>query len=758
MSVPMPLLPADAARLDHSGLPPRVRQLLGQLTVLVRHTLSAPLALSGEAMEQSLLQDAELARSPAQQADLMGYRHQAHAFALPFGERMLDAVVEALANLRGPRVAAPLAAPQPATGSLTTLRLVDEHDIDRDIVLVEMVRRETLRSGNGLNLLGQRLGVLAAGPAFDAETLPLGPHALCALARRLAEQARLDPPVQLALFRSLDRHVLERLGEIIERFNGLLSQEGVLPGLVYTPYLARSASTRRLITHSVAGGRATRTSSSTAAPLTGWGGSAPAGSWSGMLQDAARPLQGFGETAQPAMATLHQLLANPASTPGPLPPGTAAPPTLPSAVLDGLLARLQAQASAPRSMADLQAALLAQLQRERPEAPPALAVKDQDTFDLLGRLFGQVQQLQRPDAGNAGLLARLQVPVARAALADPGFFVRDEHPARDLLNSVAEAGAVWLGSDDVDPQLMQRLAQSVERVQAGDTQDPAVFAAANDDIQQQVRAAAHRAELAERRHVDAARGREKLDVARRQTEASIAERCEQAQPPRFVQTLLRQAWADVMTLAQLRHGEDSPQWQQCLAQTARIAEVTAHAPGSAPADATLATGIEAALVQVGYHADEATAVARRLSTPGGEDDSTSRTELSARLKQRARLGGQAGDATPAATTPPARDATQDACYRDLLALPFGSWFEFTQDGAPRRLRLSWYSRLTDHALFVNARGQKALETQLDTLARQMADGQVRVVTEDKARLIDRAWQATLGALRTLAGPHPEQQA
>ncbi|KAF1014627.1 MAG: hypothetical protein GAK31_02114 [Stenotrophomonas maltophilia] len=362
MSVPMPLLPADAARLNQAGLPPRVQVLLGQLVVLVRHTLTAPLVLSVEAMERALLAEADRARSAGQRADIISQRQQAHAFGAPFCERMLNAVVDALAQLRGPRVVAPLAAQHAHSGTgLPTLSLVDEHDIDRDIVLVEMVRRENQRAGNGLNLLGQRLGVLAAGPAFDAEALPLGPHALCAHARRLAEQAGLDAPVQLALFRALDRNLLERLGEIIERINNQLSQEGVLPGLVYTPYLARSASTRRIITHAVAGGRATRTSSSTAAPLTGWNGSAPAGSWSSMLQEAAAPLQGFGD-ASPAMGTLHQLLAQPSAAPPAL-PGFGEVPlrTVPGAVLDGLLARLQAQASAPRSMGDLQAALLAQL-------------------------------------------------------------------------------------------------------------------------------------------------------------------------------------------------------------------------------------------------------------------------------------------------------------------------------------------------------------------------------------------------------------
>ena len=161
-------------------------------------------------------------------------------------------------------------------------------------------------------------------------------------------------------------------------------------------------------------------------------------------------------------------------------------------------------------------------------------------------------------------------------------------------------------------------------------------------MQQHQRAAAHRAELAERRHVEAARGKERLELARRQANAQIDQCCDLRAPPRFVQTLLRQAWADALTLTRLRHGDDSPQWQERLLQTERIAAVTAQAvDANGGTDAVLASEVESALVQVGYHAEEAAAVARRLATPGGEDESTSRTELSARLKARARLGEHA---------------------------------------------------------------------------------------------------------------------
>ncbi|QDY50609.1 DUF1631 family protein [Stenotrophomonas maltophilia] len=751
MSAVFSITSTDKARLAASDLPPRVRELLGALIGLCRQTLAAPLILTVEALEQTLLHDADRARNPMQQADLMAQRGQLHAFAGHFADRMLDAVAEALVGLRAPSTTAAAHASPPPLPGMLGLSLVDEHEVDRDLLLTEMIRRETLRSTNTLNLLGQRLGVLAAAPAFEADTLPLAPQALCAMVRRIAEQDALGVEVQLALYRSFERQVLERLGDVLDRANALLAQHGVLPGLVYTPYLARSSSTRRIITQSVGGGRATQPAKRAAAPLTGWNGSAPAGSWSNLVQDAFNDAVAPGAAA-PGVTTstgsaLHELLqqARHATTP---PAETAA---VPSAAVDAVLARLQAQSSAATGVADLQAAVVAQLRSEH-GAQAQLGSHDRDNLDLLRMLMQQVQQQQRPDPVPAALLARLQVPLARAAMADPGFFVRDEHPARELLNQIAEVGANWLGDDDVDPQLLQRMAQSVQGLLGQDARSPEAFATANEDVQQHQRAAAHRAELAERRHVEAARGKERLELARRQANAQIDQCCDAQEPPRFVQTLLRQAWADALTLTRLRHGDDSPQWQERLHQTERIAAVTARAvdaPGGT--DASLASDVESALVQVGYHAEEAAAVARRLATPGGEDESTSRTELSARLKARARLGEHAASGGSNAPLAP-RSSAEEAAYQQLATLPFGSWFDIDNgDGTLRRQRLSWYSLLTGHALFVNPRGQKIADTDLDTLARQISAGHAQLVTEDKGRLVDRAWQASLGALRALAG-------
>ena len=801
-----PPMPEDTARFAAVDAPPRVRRLLGVLLALSRQSLTAPLTLTVVELERELLREAERARNSQVQADLFAQARQIHPFAEGFSHRFLAHLAQALAALFAPASEAPAAA-EPQRPSMSALTLVNDTDIDRNIVLNEIMRREMLRSANALQLLGQRLAVLAAAPALDAEHVPFGPVILCGIVRRIGDEGGLELEAQLALYRSFERQVLERLGELLERANVLLGHEGVLPGLVYTPYLARSAATRRIVTQPGRGPGSGAARARTT-PVTSWNGasSTAASSWSAMMQaelgghppptDAAAsmapqppPLPTGApdqpataapvvDLAAPAMSALHELLAGArhamaagaAASPGleaPLPgaavdheggmPGEAPDAnTVPSAMVDAILGQLQARiagGATARSMSDLQTALLTQLRAEHGEQA-ALTVKDGDTLDLLGLLFQQIRQEQRPQTAGNDLVGRLQVPLARAALADPGFFVRDEHPARELLNTIAELGANGLQDDDLDPQLVQKLERTVDTVVAQYHDDPAVFAAANEEVQQHFRAAAHKAELAERRHVEAARGKERLEVARQQATTLIEQACAQDEPPRFVQTLLRQAWADVLTLSQLRHGEDSALWQQRLQQTARITAVTAQAPGGEhAADDILFGEIEAAVLQIGCHHDEARAIARRLSTPGGEDDSTSRTELTARLKARTRLGEHAEAHDTRRLAPLARSNVEEDCYRQLRTLPFGTWFEFisNQQGDLHRQRLSWYSLVTEHALFVNPRGQKVAEYTLDTLARLMALEQARIVTEDKGRLIDRAWQATLRTLRSLAG-------
>lgn len=798
------------ARIAGASLPPRVQVLLERIHALAVEVLEQPLKLTMVGLDRDLFQRAEKARNSQVQSDIYAQMRQLRECSEQFPAHFFDALEQQLAEFQDVRHRA---AAETTAASFKTMTLVEDTDIDRDIVLHEMARRESNRAVSPLQLLGQRFGVLAAQPAIEIERLPVGPYALCRALRDCGEQLQLSLETQLLLYQVFERQVMERHTELIDRANILLAREGVLPGLVYRPYLVRPSAPRGAGQSAPPPGPAsTATGQRPAAnrPLTGWQGQAPAASWA-ILPDApntdgvaagtasagtaldnpapsasiptvAASPAGDGGLSAPGMSALHSLLdaarhtqrhgpatgagpgglataasAKPAASRTAPPAAVEVPQPVPSQAVMDVLGLLQTQAAAPgtrRSIGDIRAALLGQIKADHGPAA-TLAPQDADTLDLLGMLYTQIQREVRSEGPAADLLTQLQVPVARAAIHDEAFFVRDQHPARELLNAVAESGATWLGDDDSDPALLQKLGEAVNKVVSDYDGNEAVFAEANQQIQTHLRTAARKAEVTERRHVEAARGKERLEAAKQLATRTIDQQCRSGAAPKFVQTLLRQAWADVLTLTLLRQGENSEEWQQRQHATARINEITASPAGGAP-DVTLGSQIEESLLQVGYHRDEAGAIARRLSTPGGEDDTTSKTELSAKLKARTRLGEgseREDEEEQRRKPPPERTPEEESHYRQLRTMPFGTWFEFTvnQQGDVQRQRLSWYSLITDNALFVNQRGQKVAEHSLDALARLMAKGQLRLVTEDRARLIDRAWQATLRTLRSLAG-------
>ncbi|PKV14230.1 DUF1631 domain-containing protein [Xanthomonas prunicola] len=804
MSTPVSSLPpALSGPIADAPVSARGRRLLGMLHAHCVQALSGPLRLTVVELERELLYQAEHARNSQIQAETYAQTRGLRDHIDRFPQAFVQELAKALAGLRERPVLAPLI-DVPAQPQMLTL--VEDTDIDRDIVLSEIARRETSRRADALLLLAQRLAVIGAVPEFELEDLPLGPYALCRILRQCGETLGLSLDGQLTLYKVFERQVMDRLGDLFESANSILDQEGILPGLIYHPYLVKptQVQTRRTLPTSAQGSKdAAATSNNAAAsglprPATGWAGQAAPTAWqsalldhaaaptapamaapalSPALNDAVQALGGLMASARQSQAAVHAAHAGAAA-----PASNAMPPSstllaaatqtsqrgaaaaVPKAALGDALASLQGalarQAAATHQTSGIDAVQRQVLELLRSQHGPdaVLARQDNDTFDLLGLLYAQMQREVREQTPAQALLAKLQVPVARAALADAHFFVRDQHPVRELLNTVAESGAVWLGEDDIDPQLLHKLGSAVDKIVNDYQGDEAVFAAANDDIQTHLRALARKAEVTERRHVDAARGKERLESAKQQAEARIEQLCEQSAPPRFVQSLLRQAWSDVLTLTLLRQGEQSPEWEERQALTARIAEVTCRSKGQ-PTDIALGTNVETALLQVGYHHDEAAAIARRLSTPGGEDEVTSRTELAAKLKARTRLGDQ-GDSAPRKPAATPRTPAEEQYYAQLRSLPFGTWFEFVinQQGDLRRQRLSWYSPMTGNALFVNQRGQKVGEHSLDSLARLMAGGQARLLVEEKSRLIDRAWHATVRTLRSLAGQSPVTEA
>ena len=739
-------LPLQRPRsLATAVLPQRVRATLEELYALVADEMAPQLERMLVDYEQQLFRLADRARNQSMQGmhfEALRALRQNRADLVPLFLIALEGSLSRLREAATPAAAAAEVAPM----VFRDMRLIDHAEASEDTVLRTMAMRQESRASLALQLLGQRFGVLAGAPAFDAERLPVGPQQLGKLLQAASEVLQLDTDARQLLLQTFERHVLAGYGQLVEMMNALLARHNVLPGLSFVPLRKRPRSQRNDRGEASAGntdGVPLQRSAPLAldpqhSPHTGWMG------------DTA-PSDPVAETA--AFEMLQQLLAERRNLLGKLRPGSNtqranAHAPLPTQEVLSVLGKLQGVSPAPRNVTEVRQALLLEGRQEGGE-PIALSREDSDTFELLGLLYTEIGRELREGAASSALMERLQVPLLRVALQDREFFVRKHHPARQLLNAVAESGARWLGEDDADPQLGAQLQQAVDHVVENYDGDSKVFEAANQDLQEKLQSMARKAEVTERRHVEAARGKEKLVLAKQRAAAVLDEAVLDKQLPKFLRTLLSQAWADVLTLTLLRHGEDSEEWKQQLAATRQI--VAANGDG-VPAPEGLDQQIESALTQVGYHVDEASVIARRLTAgvADAEDDAASRTELAMKLKARARLGEE----TVAKVAPlPPRTPAEEACYGQVRTLPFGTWFEFVsnQQGDVVRRRLAWFSPITNNALFVNQRGHRIGEHSLDALARMMAQDQARIVTADKGRLVDRAWQATLNALRHLGG-------
>ena len=759
VSLDLPGTQSPPSTLATANLPRRVRRVLDHLLSMVSDEMARELGNMLNDFEQQLFRLADHARNPGLQAGYMETLRTMRLNRSDLVPRYLIGLEASLAVLRDHN-RAPVAKVAPPL--FHSLSLVDDASMDEESVIRDIAMRHESRANLPLHLLGQRFGVLAGTPAFDAERLPVGPKALCTILREASQCLQIGLEARLLLFRTFERTVMQHYTHLAETMNAMLERENVLPSLAYVPIRARPVlqnpeqatapqdnddgegaprATRRArpVKHNGAtnGHREARESTR---PHTAWLGEQDGGD------------EGFDESA--AFALLQQLLSGRRDLIGKLRPDRGAKLRMQLDTPE-ILGALDAMQSAPsptgtsRNLVDIKHSLLAQSRQVHGKGA-TLSREDNDTFELLGMLYSQIEREVRRDTPAVGLLDRLQVPLLRVALQDRAFFVRQQHPARQLLNAVAESGANWLGEDEVDPQLTNSLRQAVEHVVEHYHDDPAVFETANQELQANLQHLARKAEVTERRHVEAARGKEKLELAKHRAAEIIEAAVRDQRLPKFVRALLNQAWADVLTLTLLRHGEDSEEWRKQLEATRHIVATTGRGGGSAAPG--LAEQIQRALVQVGYHIDEATAIARRLTTGLDEDDDdpASRTELAMRLKARARLGEDTE--TPKPKLAP-RSAEEQSAYEHLRTLPFGTWFEFVsnQQGDSVRRRLSWFSPLTDNALFVNQRGQRVGEQSLDSLARMMAIGQARVVTAGRGRMVDRAWHGALNALRSFAG-------
>jgi hypothetical protein len=778
--------PTSVQTLAHRGIQPRFGELVQSCRKLVMNRLAEHLTGIFAQIDDTLFECAEKAENNQVQTlffdNMREIRKQRPHIERSYHQQIAKNLSDFLDGKLKP-------APSASELDAGQMALVQNEDYEESLLVTNMVSRVKARCAQPLFALEQRLALLNNGQKLSEDINPFGPQMIAQAFRDALTPCPFPLRIKVILYTLFDSHVMQSLDNIYSALNQRLIEAGVLPNLKYTaqrnsqpqrpkatPAVATteqaaesSADSSRNHTDTVAtqpAGQPRSTGSTGSIDLSGPPPSDPLellGSLATLLgehrqRDIDAPL--LGSTRSIASFT----------------PREATSTYSASALLDALTRMQQHSANdlsqrlhRPQQVEGLKADLQQQLEAHS-EQPGQQQVSDQeaDVIDLVGMLFDFILDDDNlPDTCKT-TLSHLHTPYLKVALQDKALFTQHHHPARRLLNTMAQAGVLYGGEGD-ERGLLAKMQWVVERVIHDFLGDLQLFEGLLEEFNEFVGTLRHKVELRERRAVEAAKGRDKLLGARQHAVEVIANCLNNRQPPSIIRNFLELTWADVLVFVLLRNGERSPEWQRACEAAEQLAwsGTLLDEAGCArlqklrvPLLEDLRKGLE---LLGGYHEDGIRRLLQDL-VACQHAVQAKQPQVAAKLKPslpESPLAAMLGEDAALATLAP-REATlstrAQALAKELGHIEFGTWFEFVTGEQVRTLKLSWFSPTTRNYMFVDQSGQRVAIKPLTQLATEMEQGLARIVTPERgAPLVDRALTAIYRVLQRFTGRTAETQ-
>ncbi len=395
------------------------------------------------------------------------------------------------------------------------------------------------------------------------------------------------------------------------------------------------------------------------------------------------------------------------------------------------------------------------------------------TIELVAMLFDFIFETRDLPDGIKASLARLQIPVLKAAMLDGAFFAKKSHPSRLLVNALAQAGLGWSPVMGQDDPLYKKIDSIVHKILDGFTDNLALF----DELREELETFLAEEERAAEANIQTTaeeinqNDRQKIGVA--VAHAEIERRIETYPIPNFLAVFLREHWQKTLERVYLSDGEESESWGQAVATLedlvwsvqpkktnedrrhlvallpSLLKRMSAGMHGQAwpPPDrerfmsnlveahaAAVKPSLSAAQLATAAVAEQAKAEAEQAKAAGDEAAAQRAEELATAMS--------AAEPAPVEEAP---EVIEDQYLEIAQNLDRGMWIEFeADDGQLAFAKLAWVSPLRGTYLFTNRQGQKALSMTADELAQRFREDRARLVEAEP--LIDRAMGSVMAQI------------
>ncbi len=599
--------------------------------------------------------------------------------------------------------------------------------------------------------LTTRLSALSPNLKIDESNNPLDPEQIGESFIEAIRPLNLQAHHLLTIYREFNKAVFHNLENVLIGANAILIDFGVLPELDIQARTRDQQKAKRSRERPTTD-RETRAFSA-AQPTASPTATGPDPGFFSLLQELITPL-----TAQAVAAS-----GLPASSAG---ADVAAPEAATQLIqLQTLLAHVQseldAQLPAPTPnessqavAADIRTAIGSALQEQVAAGRlDVLCPVHARVINLITLLYEAIAHDESQPAAMQALLARTQLPVLRAALADHTFFYDDQHPARLLLNEFAQAGVAWTAAQTLtsDPT-WQRVKGLVSRLLESDVVDNTLLKKLVADLRRFLQEQTQANNALERKIRDAADYAERLDDVAQFARQKIRERVLTGSLDPFIDALLDRYIQPFLVKLILKEGPGGSSWKpvmntiDVLLWSVNPEKQSGDAERFAKINPRLLTNLAKAMEIGGASAFEIEQQTQQLRE-------VQRRSFHANGAEHTSTAGTPDPSITAPDAPQARRETaalppDDPHVRQVARLPIGVWVEFEgAGGQPVRCTLVARIDSIDKLFFVNQAGVKVAELSRMGLARELKAGTVRIVSE--GALVDRALDALIGKLRSI---------
>ena len=614
-------------------------------------------------------------------------------------------------------------------GRKSDLSLLSEQELEEQLAVEQLADALVRLHGPGVEMASKRIAHVAGREDLQAQDNPLAPVFLAAALRTALSQSELEAGVRIVVFKFFERELAAVLGAAYERANTLMIAAGVLPELRATV----KASPQSPASPSASAGQ-----QDPQAPQAHGQTQLPA-QVSAADQAMFGNLLGLLQGWRTAMGS-HQGDAGLGQTP---PGADQAPVTkLGSNELMSILSLMQQDMpdTPPREAGGNHRTLANQLRHDVAQNARKLGVAgdnlhldglDEDAVDLVALLFDVLLDGPQFDSNIRRKIGRMLVPYVKVAVKDRRMFLFKEHPARRLLNTVAEACEGNHGDAPQEQALLSRVDHTIDRLVAEFNEDVAIFEALEQELRSYMAQHRKRFELAEKRATEVQHGRERLDLARSAVAAELMQHRGERELPPVLDEFISRHVSHHLTQVMLRDGHGSPRHEQAIQAVDRLLLAFDYAEVRSPLEELPSlprAQFEAILSSSGCTGDSAQVAIASLQDAlvrlsAGERAADNQT----RMPEQVLIPEKAIQPEPQLEIVAGNDHLdyEAAMLERMRKLQVGSWLQLaTSADRVEPAKVSWISPISSRLLLVNRRGIRVLVVSAEELAAMAKLGKV----------------------------------